>query len=253
MGRPNPDYGRGIFRRRIRVRAEGALVAVDLEDNNHGFRLRLRHDGQAVSAVEVDSVRHPFGTCPEAVRPLQRIVGHRLADGVQALRERLVPGEHCTHMFDMAMLAVAHAGGADECFEYDIAVHDETDAPARAEIRRDGELVHAWTVRARELVEPGALAGRPMMRGFHAWASQAFAGDALEAAGALQRGFFVAQARRYTFEPPAQNPASADGMAPGACYSYGAGVVERAFRSGGTVRDYTHAPERLLRFDPPSP
>jgi len=252
MGKPNPDYGRGILRRRMRVRAHGLQVDVDLEDNNHAFRLRLRHDGSAVTAVEVDSVRHPFGTCPEAVRPLQLIVGHRLADGVKALRDRLSPGEHCTHMFDMAMLAVAHAGGGDEQFEYDIAVHDETDAPARAEIRRNGTLVHAWTVRARAIVTPVELAGRPMMRGFHAWASETFEGDALEAAGALQRGYFVAQARRYRFDPPEDNPATADGMAPGACYSYGAGVVERAFRSGVTVRDFTHAPDKLLRFEPPS-
>ena len=85
-----------------------------------------------------------------------------------------------------------------------------------------------------------------------AWASETFEGDALEAAGALQRGYFVAQARRYRFDPPEDNPATADGMAPGACYSYGAGVVERAFRSGVTVRDFTHAPDKLLRFEPPS-
>ncbi len=252
MGKPNPDYGNGIFRRRIRLCAEGRLVGVELEDNNHGFRVRVRHDGDAVTAVEVDSVRYPFGTCPEAVRPLQCIVGHRLADGVAALRQRLDAGEHCTHMFDLAMLALAHAGRGDERFEYEIAVHDETAEPARAEIRRDGKLVHTWRAQSRCIVDPPELAGRPLARGFYAWASQTFDGDALEAAGALQRGYFVAQGRRQTFDPPHENPATADGMPLGACHSYSAGVVERAFRNGSNVRDFTHSPEKLLRFEHPS-
>lgn len=249
MAKPNPDYGSGIFRRRIRLRADDALVAVELEDGNHGFRLRLRHDGRAVTAVEADAIRHPFGTCAEAIQPLALIVGHRLADGVKALRDRLVPGDHCTHLFDMAMLAAAHAGHGSRQFDYDMAIYDETIAPALAEIRRDGELIHAWTVRARQIASPKQLAGRPMMRGFHAWASQAFDGDALEAASALQRAYFVAQSRRYSFDPPQDNPGTADGMPHGSCYSYNAGVVERAFRTAGTVRDFTHAADKLLRFE----
>lgn len=249
MARPNPGYGNGIFRRRIRLRADGALVAVELEDGNHGFRLRLGHDGRAVTAIEADAIRHPFGTCAEAVQPLAHIVGHRLADGVKVLRDRLVPGDQCTHLFDMAMLAAAHAGRGNRQFVYDMAIHDETEAPALAEIRRDGEPVHAWTVRAREIASPKELAGRPLMRGFHAWASQAFTGDTLEAASALQRAYFVAQSRRYTFDPPHDNPGTADGMPQGSCYSYNAGMVERAFRSGGTVRDFTHAADQLLRFE----
>jgi len=250
MARPNPRYGSGVFRRRIRVHPGDGMVTVELEDGNHGFRLRLHHDAQAVTAIEADPIRHPFGTCAEAVRPLQQFVGARLADGARALRERIAAGEHCTHLYDMAMLALAHAGRGGRALQYDMAIDDETDRPARAEIRRDGVVVHAWKVRDKQVVEPQALAGKPMMRGFHAWASQAFAGDALEAAGALQRAYFVAQSRRYDFDPPELNPATADGMPHGSCYSYNRGVVERAFRSGGTVRDFTHGAERLLRFDP---
>lgn len=249
MAKPNSQYGSGTFRRRIRLCADEGLVSVELEDGNHGFRLRLRHDGQAVTAVVADTVRHPFGTCAEAVQPLALFVGHRLADGIKPLRDRLDPGGHCTHLFGMAMLAVAHAGRGHHRLEYDIAIDDETDAPARAEILRDGQPVHCWGVQARHIVSPPELAGRPMMRGFHPWASQAFDGDALEAALALQRGYFVAQSRRYDFDPPHENPGVADGMPQGSCYSYNHGVVERAFRSAGTVRDFTHRAERLLRFE----
>ena len=85
MAKANPRYGNGVFRRRIRLCAADGLVTVELEDGNHGFRLRLRHDGSVVRGVEADTIRHPFGTCPEAVVPLREFVGHRLADGSKAL------------------------------------------------------------------------------------------------------------------------------------------------------------------------
>ena len=86
MANPNPLYGTGIFRRRIHLRADGNTVAVELEDGNHGFRIVLRHDGEQVTDICMDALRHPFNTCPEAISPLRRIVGHRLDSPMQALR-----------------------------------------------------------------------------------------------------------------------------------------------------------------------
>ena len=251
MAKANPRYGNGVFRRRIRLCAADGLVTVELEDGNHGFRLRLRHDGSVVRGVEADTIRHPFGTCPEAVVPLREFVGHRLADGSKALRARLDPGAHCTHLFDRAMLATEHAaqGASGRVVDYEMAVHDEAAGITRAELRRDGAALHRWDIQAHRIVAPAEHQGQPLMRGFHAWASAAFAGPELEAAAALQRAYFVAQSRRFDFEPPEANPGSADGMPHGSCYSYNRGVVERAFRSAGTVRDFTHTPEKLLRFE----
>ena len=255
MAKPNPLYGTGIFRRRIHLRADNNAVAVELEDGNHGFRIVLRHDGEQVSGIDMDALRHPFNTCPEALGPLQRIVGHRLDSAAQTLRDRLVPGDNCTHLFDMAALAVSHAGCSGTELDYDMAVEDEvtgdeTARAARVEISCNGRSVHAWQVRAHHIVAPPALAGLPMMRGFHAWASRHFNASELEAAIALQRAYFVAQSRRHSFDPPAANPAIGDGMPQGSCYSYNHGAVERAVRSTNTVRDFTNTPEKLLRFEP---
>ena len=154
-------------------------------------------------------------------------------------------------MFDMAALALSHARGNGSALEYDMAVEDEVDGRAsRVEISRDGRSVHAWQVQAHHIVAPAALAGLPMMRGFHAWASRQFEGAELEAAIALQRAYFVAQSRRFSFDPPEANPGIGDGMPQGSCYSYNHGAVERALRSTNTVRDFTHTPEKLLRFEP---
>jgi hypothetical protein len=248
MGEPNPSYGSGVFRRCLRWRATAGEVEVELEDSNHGFRLRLRHDGCRIVDLAVDPVRYPFTTCPEASRAVERIVGASVADAVK-LRECLPGGENCTHMVDMALMAAAHAGDVGVERLYDIAVADERDGVTEARIECDGELLYEWRVRANLIESPAALAGRPLMRGFYAWAAEAFGGGkALEAAQALQRGFFVAQARRYRYAPVERYPAMTDGMPTGSCYSYNTGAVERALRIRGSVRDDSDSSARLLHF-----
>ena len=247
MGSPNPSYGSGVFRRRLHWHATEGLVEVGLEDSNHGFRLRLRHDGSRVVAVDVEPVRYPFTTCPEAVRSVLRIVDLPFGD-VAALRERLPGSDNCTHLIDMALLAASHAGDIGKERFYDIAVADERDGMTQARIECDGHLVHDWAIRAHTIEQPAELAGKPVMRGFYAWVTQTFGGMPLEAAQVLQRGYFVAQARRYSYDPIEQHPASTDGMPLGACYSYNSGAVERALRIKGSVRDYSKSSERLLQF-----
>lgn len=250
MRAPNPAYGSGSFRRRLRLHCGVREVAIDLEDSNHGFRLRLQHDGETVTRVQAQTVRHPFVTCAEAVAPLGRIVGMRLDADPASLRARLVPGEQCTHLFDMVMLA--HARARDTRLErlYEVVVDDERAGVTRARVWCDGALVHDWGIRARALETPAALYGRPMMRGFYAWAAAAFGDMPLEAAVILQRGYFVAQSRRMLNSPAAEHPATADRMPEGTCHSYNAAAVRRALRIEGAVRDLTHRPEALLRFEP---
>lgn len=252
MGTPNPDYGSGVFRRRLHIAAEPGHVRVELEDCNHAFRLTLRHDGVCVTAVEPEAIRHPFTTCPEALAVIARVVGHSLDADAQALRQRLVPGDNCTHLFDMTVLALAHVGDIGLRRDYDIAVDDEREGMTFARIACDGAWVHQWQVRRHVIEEPAVLSGRPVMRGFFAWAAEAFEGMPLEAAMALQRGYFVAQARRSISLPIEQHPAAGDGMPDGVCYSYNAGVVQRALRIHGSVRDYSAGPEGLLDFSPVS-
>lgn len=247
MGTPNPHYGSGVFRRRLHWRATAGRVDVALEDSNHGFRLQLRHDGRRIVAVDAEPVRFPFTTCPEAVAHVQRIAGLELKD-VAAMRERLPQPDNCTHLIDMALLAAAHAHDVGQERFYDIAVADEREGVTHARIECDGHVVHDWAIRAHVIEQPVELAGKPAMRGFYAWAAQTFSGMPLEAAQILQRGYFVAQARRWRYDPIEQHPASTDGMPVGACYSYNTGAVERALRIKGSVRDYTQGSERLLQF-----
>ena len=245
----NPNFGGGVFRRRLRLTVGAGVVAVDLEDGNHAFRLRLSHDGQHILAVAVGMVRNPYVTCPETVASLRALNGQPLVD-VAALRKLLPPRRNCTHLTDMVLLAAEHATEAGLRRQYDVAVDDEKDGVTRARIACDGQPVHDWLIAAHAVTAPAAFAGNAMMRGFYAWASAAFAGMELEAAVALQRGYFVAQSRRYSVEPIELYPANAEFVMEGSCHSYSNGVMERGLRNAGSIRDFTHAEEQLLQFYP---
>lgn len=244
---PNPDYGNGIFRRRLRLEVAACEARVDLEDSNHAFRLVLRHDGTRITSIEPQFVRHPFTTCPESARHLGRFVGATV-DGTLDARRLLETRHSCTHVTDMTALALGHLHEPGLARLYDIAVDDERDGRTRARISHDGSPVHDWIVAQHALVEPAALTGRPMMQGFHAWARNAFEGMALEAAYALQRGYFVAQARRYATSPEHEHPARGDGLPEGVCYSYSSPALPRAERIEGSKRDFTRSEANLLRF-----
>lgn len=243
---PNPDYGSGVFRRRLRLVVSTRRIDVDLEDSNHAFRLTLRHDGERIMVVEPDYVRHPFTTCPESRRFLSRLAGRPLA-GTDA-RRVIETREACTHLMDMTSMALAHWHEDGLRRLYDLAVEDERDDRTLARISCDGAPVHEWVVVRHAIVEPHDLAARPVMKGFHGWASVTFAGMAFEAAMALQRGYFVAQARRFTTDPERDHPAIGDGMPDGVCYSYSRPAVQRALRIAGSKREFGSNPEGLLTF-----
>jgi hypothetical protein len=245
----NPAYGGGAYRRRLRMRASNGRVDVELEDSNHAFCLHLQHNCMYVTQVVAETRRYPFVTCAEAVARLQPLVGADLRTDGAALRQRLPQGANCTHLHDMALLALSHAAEVPGFGRlYDIVVKDECDGLTEARIDCDGKPVHVWHIRSDTVAEPLEHAGKPMKRGFYAWVSQNYDGMVLEAAVALQRGYFVAQSRRVARLPYQDWPAGADNMPDGTCYSYNHDVVARALRIEGTVWDLTDKPELLLRF-----
>lgn len=244
----NADYGSGVYRRRIALNATVDGVLAEMEDNQHGFRLRLNHDGESITALEAEVLRYPFNTCPGAVEPLRALIGTPLDIDVAALRRIIEPGFNCTHLYDLATLALAQQRRGLGRRMYDVVVPDERDGETSATVALDGVSVHRWRIREQRLVAPAALAGESMMSGYFKWTSRCFGGDALEAAQVIQRGYFVAQARRYDFKNSVGAPASDDNMPQGSCYSYNHGVVEQAVRTG-TTRDFSDCAEALLQFN----
>lgn len=246
----NPRYGEGLYRRRIRLTRSDQQLGAELEDDCHGFRLRLEHDGHRVTAVSGDALRVPLNTCAGALQPLQALVGVALDAPVADIVASVAPRSNCTHLFDLSLLALAHWPQPEPVRIYDVEVVDQAEqgTAARAEVFLNGVSLHRWQLVRMNIVEPLAYAGRPVLRGFSAWANDAFAGLEREAAFVLSRGVFVACSRMFDMSNIGGQSALNHTHMLGACYSYSEGVVEHAIRNHDTVRDFSAAPEQLLTF-----
>jgi len=244
----NPNYGEGIYRRRIRLENQSLQVVAELEDITHAFRLTLGHDGSCVTDIKAQPIRYPFDTCPGAAAMLQPLIGCSLDTDASSFRSVVAPGQNCTHLYDLALLALAHARRPARTRIYDISVPDELVTGTEIRLLCDGVAVHEWRVRDHRIVAPATFARQPVMQGFYSWASEAFAGEILEAALVLQRGYFVAQGRRYDYMNSGDRLATDDNMPNGACYTYNTGVVEKAVHTEGMARDFSASAEQLLKF-----
>lgn len=245
----NPDYGHGAFRRRIRLYNEPGQVGAELEDCNHGFRLIIKHQHQYINAIEVEALRYPLSSCPGAIKPLQALVGCRLDSSLNTFKQASQPRNNCTHLYDLALLAINHAQRNELERIYDVEVPDSMDTKQSMSVLRNGQQIHHWEIDRQLIVKPNGLVDKPVMQGFSKWSQQHFNdADNLEAALVLQRGYFVARARRVELNNRGGEPAVNDTMMTGACYSYSPNVVERSWRLPGTVRDFSDCPEQLLTF-----
>lgn len=244
----NPLYGQGTFRRRIRLENFSDHVLAELEDCNHGFRLRLYHDSQSVVALDVETLRYPLSTCSNAGTPLQALVGCPLSDNIRQLLKYTEPKANCTHLFDLATLAIVQAQRDESCRTYDINVPDSTNGTSDLTIRCNDKLIYHWQAINHQLSMPLELAGNPLMKGFYRWVFKQFKGEALEAALVLQKGYFVSRARHLDLDASAGMPAAGDHYMIDACYTYSQEVVVNAFREANSVRDFSDCPEQLLQF-----
>jgi len=167
-------------RRAIDLRASGNSVVAWLEDDFHHFGVELRHDGARVVAVDGQALRFPRNTCPGAVGKLQELVGMPLDKRSTALGQYTNMRLHCTHLYDLLGLAIAHAACDRVHRRYDAMVPDrESLDRANADNRiggrtapqlyRDGELVMRWEVEGDLITGPAEYAGISMGRGFRVW------------------------------------------------------------------------------------
>src|SRR5947209_9060741 len=100
----------------------------------------LRHDGVVITSVTAEQDRAPWTTCPGAVAQVERtFTGVPL---VQAA-SRGEKSANCTHLYDLAQLAAAHAADARPVV-FDIFVSDPAAGRRRLELRRDGVVVLDW-------------------------------------------------------------------------------------------------------------
>lgn len=244
---PNPHYGEGCYRRRIGLWGYKDRVEAALEDCNHGFRATVWHNGSTVTKVEGQSLRTPLDTCGGATEPLKALEGLSLEAGAFTITKTVDPRANCTHLYDLTVLAIKH-GLRGECYrQIDVEIGDEHERPAECKVWIDGELIHHWQALDWKVVSPESYVDKPLFKGFSAWANPAFEGDAQDAAFALQKGYFVAQARRWDLATIEGAEGLMDKAMLGACYTFSPGVVEHSKRVN-SQRDFSQAEELLLKF-----
>jgi hypothetical protein len=244
----NPEYGSGVFRRRIRLTKTATSVVAELEDCSHAMRLTLHHHNGVISGIEGEVLRAPVNTCAEAPTRLQEFVGHALNGSNDVWIKQIDPSQQCTHLHDIALMAISHAQGDDPVRQLDIAITDEANSVMNAEILLNGAAIHRWQVKNREIIAPEKLKGKPLFKGFIPWVREELSSEEQVCALAMQRGLLVSNARRWDMPSVYGKPADTFGPGKNICYSYSETRIHSAWRSVDSVRDFTDTPEQLLKF-----
>jgi hypothetical protein len=197
------------FRRRFRITPLPGYVLSEVEDDFHRMSVSIRHDNAVAATVRAKLERAPWSTCPGAVSVCeQAFTGLPLAE----FAAKKGKSSNCTHLFDLAQLAAAHA--CDEgILVYDIFVADPVGDVRQAQLYRNGERVLHWSYAKHTLIEPPALAGT-RLDDMRAWLDT-LAPAQQEEARLLRWASMIAHGRTI----PMDRQSDATAMPP-TCYSF---------------------------------
>jgi hypothetical protein len=229
------------FRRRFRITPQPGRVCSEVEDDYHCMSVTVHHDGGVATAIEPLMIRAPWTTCPGAVEQLKQTFAGAALEGFAVRGDKLA---NCTHLYDLALLAAAHAFD-DAALVYDILVSDPIDGQRRAELRRNGATVLGWTESGFRITEPAELAGCALDK-MRPWIDSLDA-PRQEAARLLRWGNILANGRAI----PLAQQSDASRMPPN-CYTF---QPQRAVaaRRVGVIRDFSReAAQPLERRGPRS-
>ena len=227
------------FRRRLRLTPGPGWVRAELEDDFHCMAVTLRHENGGVTAVHAEQDRAPWTTCSGAIAGAERTFGGARLDSLPRGRE--VRRTNCTHLYDLAVLAAAHARDA-EPLTYDILVSDPVPHPAEErrliELRRDGAPVMRWVEEEGRLSEPAEIAGLTLSD-MDDWIA-GLDPRGQECARLLRWGARIARGRLV----PLEQQSDAARM-PLVCYTFQPHVAVHA-RRVGEIRDFSAGSARPL-------
>lgn len=221
-----PTYPSGLWRR-ILLQPGPGWIGAALEDDMHRFSLRLDHADGHIARAAARALRHPWSACPGATDFIAReLGGAALAEVAQ--RD---PFQHCTHLFDLAVLCAAHAEDkAPICFDMHVA--DRVDGRTTATLLENGEERLRWQLDGTAI----AGSGRDL-RQLSKWKLELPAREA-ERATLLRRAVFVSGARQYV---PSESEVTAaqNRERMGVCFNYQLPQAETSTRSPDWHRDFS--------------
>lgn len=237
---PNPDYGRGIARRRIVLRDRDGLLVASLFDNFHDMVVELGHDGERITAASGRMNRFPKTTCPGAALKLEQCVGARIAEGRAGLSRMVDRTQHCTHLLDLAVLGLSMLHGGEQERIFEIAVTDR-DALRRQSVAVtvNGSPRLALVLHDEVVAEPAQWHGCRLFGGFGRWAAERFEGLDLDTWIVAQMTVLIAQGRAFLTDGPDPLPVSKGLHRKDACFTFSEPQFSTAWDNVGAVLDLT--------------
>ncbi len=225
-----PQWPPGLWRRIILYPGKDWIGGA-LEDDLHRFHLRFDHDGERIVTAHAAALRHPWTACPGAAPHIaSELTGALLAD--VAARD---PVQHCTHLFDLAVVLAAHAqDSVPLCF--DMRVADRVDGLTTATMEQDGAEVLRWHLDGTAIGPGGDHAGLDLRR-LSQW-KQDLPPHEAERATMLRRAVFVSGGRQFT-APPGLTAVQQGAARQGVCFNYQAPQSSHSTRTPNWITDFS--------------
>jgi hypothetical protein len=235
------------FRRRVGIHSTGDTtrgeVRACLEDDFHHFRVRIVHVNGTVQHAEGWAVRHPYSTCPLAATQLARLVNAPLNGLAHSVMRVTDPSEQCTHLMELAGLAIAAAARSITQRWYDIAVPRRVAGRTLGTLDRDGHRVLAWELVDTTITAPAPFQSVSLRKGMAAWALANLSEDEAEAALVLRRCALISLGRAMNLD------AQVHAEPTGRCFVQQPERAPQGVRMAGSIIDFSEAPKELCATD----
>ncbi|PBJ92750.1 DUF2889 domain-containing protein [Pseudomonas plecoglossicida] len=232
-----------VFRRRVDIIAHADHVRAALEDDFHHFRVWLNHTAGHVTAIGGEALRYPYSLCQQAGDQLQALVGMSLARIAHSVTRHTDASHQCTHLLDLAGLAIAGAARGASERRYEIQVGARIDGRTCANLSRDGEQLLSWEVNGAMIEGPPPFSGLNLREGMARWALGTLSEETAEASLLLRRCTLISMGRAYNLD------AQAHAVISGRCYSQQPVRAKQALRMQGSTLDFSNDPQALCAQD----
>ncbi len=231
------------FHRRIRIVAHPNEVRAAVEDDFHHFRVVIAHEGGRITSAGGEALRFPFTSCPMAGSELAALKGKPLSDVSSQIGLYVDARHQCTHMFDLAGLAMAVAARGLKNRSYHAMVPDRVDGQTQACLWRDGMLVLEWDVHGDIIGSPPPFVDIALTIGFTNWAAKHLDREVAEAALILRRAVATSGGRGMDLDSRVHPRPNA------ACFTNQPQRAAHSFRVVGSTRDFASRNQELTAAD----
>ncbi|MBD1555046.1 DUF2889 domain-containing protein [Pseudomonas typographi] len=235
------------FRRCVEIvcRGNGASgeVRAALEDDFHHFRVKANYHDGVLRQIEGEALRIPYTACAQAMDQVHLLLGMSITRIAHSVTRQTDPQHQCTHLLDLAGLAIASAARGTSERRYAIQVPQRVDKRTRPTLERDGEQLLVWNVQGMSIKGPAPFVDIDLREGMARWALNHLPEELAEAALLLRRCTLISMGRMYDLD--AQEHASSTGR----CFSQQPQRAVHALRMKGSTWDFSAAQGRLCAGD----